>query len=90
MSEVELKEINKEELPSEEVLETYKEMSPLRLVMRRFFRSRLSIVGIVMIVFLFLFSFLGPVIYDKWGETEVDRTPTVNYIDVEYTYINDF
>ena len=90
MSEVELKEINKEELPSEEVLETYKEMSPLRLVMRRFFRSRLSIVGIVMIVFLFLFSFLGPVIYDKWGETEVDRTPTVNYIDVEYTYTNDF
>ena len=90
MSEVELNEINKEELPSEEVLETYKEMSPLRLVMRRFFRSRLSIVGIIMIVFLFLFSFLGPVIYDKWGETEVDRTPTVNYIDVEYTYTNDF
>ena len=90
MSEVELNEINKEELPSEEVLETYKEMSPLRLVMRRFFRSRLSIVGFIMIVFLFLFSFLGPVIYDKWGETEVDRTPTVNYIDVEYTYTNDF
>ncbi len=39
---------------------TYKEMSPLRLVMRRFFRSKLSIVGIVMIVALFLFSFLGP------------------------------
>ena len=58
MSEVELKEINKEELPSEEVLETYKEMSPLRLVMRRFFRSRLSIVGIVMIVFLFFYEFL--------------------------------
>ena len=41
---------------------TYKEMSPFRLVMRRFFRSKLSIVGLVMIVFLFLFSFMGPVI----------------------------
>lgn len=51
---------------------TYKEMSPLRLVARRFFRSKLSIVGIVMIAFLFLFSFLGPVLYrpfifSSWG-----------------------
>ncbi len=43
--------------------ETYKEMSPMRLVLRRFFRSKLSIVGLVMIVALFLFSFLGPVVY---------------------------
>ena len=57
--------------------ETYKEMSPIRLVLRRFFRSKLSIVGIVMIVALFLFSFLGPVIYRQWGEEEVDRTPVV-------------
>ncbi len=71
------------------VEETYKEMSPTRLLLRRFFRSRLSIVGLVMIVFLFLFSFLGPVVYDKWGEIDVDRTPTVNVIPVEYTYIND-
>ena len=39
----------------------YKEMSPLRLVFRRFFRSKLSIVGVAMLVFLFAFSFLGPV-----------------------------
>lgn len=58
------------ETQEEEV--TYKEMSPLRLVARRFFRSKLSIVGIVMIVAVFLFSFLGPVIYDRWGEEEVD------------------
>lgn len=56
--------------PTEEV--TYKEMSPLRLVARRFFRSKLSIVGIVMIVFLFVFAFLGPVVYSKWGEESVD------------------
>lgn len=60
--------------------ETYKEMSPIRLVLRRFFRSKLSIVGIVMIVFLFLFAFLGPVIYTAWGEDTVDRTPVIQQI----------
>ena len=31
-------------------------MSPMRMVLRRFFRSKLSIVGIAMLVFLVLFS----------------------------------
>ena len=44
-------------------------MSPMRMVMRRFFRSKLSIVGLVMIVSLFLFCWLGPVFYNAWGET---------------------
>ena len=70
------------------MLETYKEMSPIRLIMRRFFRSKLSIVGIVMIVFLFLFSFLGPVVYTKWGEVEADRTTVVQEDIREYTYTN--
>ena len=63
-----------EEKPEKEASEevTYKEMSPLRLVARRFFRSKLSIVGIVMIVFLFVFAFLGPVVYNAWGEESVD------------------
>lgn len=80
-----------ESVPEEETVveeeaqeETYKEMSPIRLVMRRFFRSKLSIVGLVMIVFLFLFSFLGPVIYSRWGEETVDRTPVTNYFDYYY------
>lgn len=55
-----------------EMHETYKEMSPFRLVARRFFRSRLSIVGLVMIVALFVFSFMGPVVYQRWGEGEID------------------
>ncbi len=38
-------------------------MSPARMVIRRFFRSKLSIVGLVMIVGLFIFSFIGPFIY---------------------------
>lgn len=63
--------------------QTYKEMSPIRLVMRRFFRSKLSVVGIVMIVALFVFSFLGPVVYTKWGETDVDRTNVTEQIITE-------
>lgn len=53
------------ETPEEEVEEviTYKEMSPLQLVLRRFFRSKLSIIGLIMIAFLFIFAFLGPEIY---------------------------
>ena len=35
-------------------------MSPTRMVVRRFFRSKLSIIGLIMIVGLFLFSFVGP------------------------------
>ena len=59
-------------------------MSPVRLVLRRFFRSKLSIVGIVMIVFLFAFSFLGPVIYPSWGEVGQDYREVVS--DIYATY----
>ena len=48
-------------------------MSPTRMLLRRFFRSKLSIVGIVMLASLFLFCWLGPVVYRQWGEIEVDR-----------------
>lgn len=73
----------------EKVEYVYKEMSPLRMVGRRFFRSKLSIVGLVMIVFLILFSFLGPVIYDKWGEETVDRTRVVQEIVSTHTYVDE-
>ena len=38
-------------------------MSPTRMVVRRFFRSRLSIIGLIMVVSLFLFSFVGPLFF---------------------------
>ena len=71
----------------------YKEMSPARMVMRRFFRSRLSLVGVVILVALFLFAFAGPSIMNmlgyQWEETETDYTPTVKrattYLDVSTT-----
>lgn len=62
-------------------------MSPMRMVMRRFFRSKLSIAGIVMLVVLIVFSWFGPVVYREWGETEVDRTGSTDYSD--YVIEND-
>lgn len=78
--------IEKEVVETKDSLtDNYKEMSPARMVFRRFFRSKLSIVGLVMIIFLFTFSFLGPVIYTKWGETEWDPTPTISSVEQGYT-----
>ncbi len=64
-------------------------MSPGRMVLRRFFRSKLSIVGLVMLVALFLFCWLGPVVYDRWGETEQDKSSKVEYALNPVTYEED-
>ena len=61
-------------------------MSPTRMVVRRFFRSKLSIVGLIMVVGLFIFSFLGPVVYTKWGEIELDESGKTEYSVSETTY----
>ena len=61
-------------------------MSPTQMVVRRFFRSKLSVIGIVMLAALFLFCFLGPVIYNKWGEIEVDESPIVEYTSKTIEY----
>lgn len=48
-------------------------MSPGRMVAKRFFRSKLSIVGLSMIVFVFLFAFVGPLIVNAtWNYAELD------------------
>ncbi len=61
-------------------------MSPGRMVMRRFFRSKLSIVGLTMIVALFLFCWLGPVVYTQWGETTIDESGKVKEEEHVITY----
>lgn len=49
-------------------------ISPARMVTKRFLRSRLSIIGLIMIIFVFAFSFLGPIIVDAtWGYGEVQN-----------------
>ncbi len=75
----------------------YKDMSPMRLVMRRFFRSKLSVVGLVILIALFAFSYLGPIIMNgledlgviphAWGEIEVDNTPgKLQFIETKYDF----
>ncbi len=64
-------------------------MSPTRMVIRRFFRSKLSIVGLVMVLSLFVFSFLGPVFFTQWEETELDESGVTDYTHNEFTYIED-
>lgn len=61
-------------------------ISPMRLVLQRFFRSRLSMVGLVTMVLLLLFCFLGP-LFIGWGEQEVDTNAgSEEVIPVTVTY----
>ena len=66
--------------------QSLKLMSPMQMVLRRFFRSKLSVVGLVMIVALFLFCWVGPLIYQV-SPTEIDKDGKVEYTErlVEYT-----
>ena len=64
-------------------------MSPTRMVVRRFFRSRLSIIGLIMVVSLFLFSFVGPLVYTQWGEIELDESGKTEYASSVTTYTVD-
>ena len=58
-------------------------MSPTRMLLRRFFRSKLSVAGILMLAALFIFCWFGPVVYQQWGEIETDRTGAVEYTEYE-------
>ena len=64
-------------------------MSPTRMVVRRFFRSKLSVVGLVMIVALFLFCWVGPLVYTQWGETTQDKSGKVEYTEQPITMVVD-
>ena len=69
-------------------------MSPTRMVVRRFFRSKLSILGLFMVIGLFVFSFIGPMFFadptgtidGKWGEIELDESGKIEYATGETTY----
>lgn len=65
--------------PEEALDKNVRLMSPTRMVVRRFFRSKLSIAGLVMIVSLFLFCWIGPLVYNVWGQAESDTTGKIEY-----------
>ncbi len=57
-----------------DLAQNFRVISPGRMVAKRFFKSKLSIAGLIMIIFVFIFSFVGPLIVDAtWGyqETQV-------------------
>lgn len=62
-----------DDLHGENLNDRVKVLTPGQMVMKRFFRSKLSVVGLIMLIALFLFSFLGPV-FSPWGETQVDTS----------------
>lgn len=67
-----------------------KVLSPGMLVVRRFLRNRLAIIGFVIITFMFLFSFLGGLL-TPYGESQVFRyigTMSKEYVSV--TINNEF
>lgn len=71
-----------ENVVEEESIEkiTGRTLSPGRIVLKRFFRSKLSMTGLIILVILFLFSFIGP-LFDFfpfiWGERVSDESVTV-------------
>ena len=64
-------------------------MSPTQMLVRRFFRSKLSIIGLIMVIGLFAFSFLGPLVYTQWGETDLDESGKLEYTTSTTTYTVD-
>lgn len=73
------------DLHGEVLGERVKVLSPGRTVAKRFFRSKLSVVGLVILVLLFLISFFGP-LFSPWGEMQADRknVTIVNYSQTRY------
>ncbi len=47
-----------------------KVLSPGMLVFKRFIRNKLAVVGLFIIVFMFIFSFIGP-LFSPYGQTQV-------------------
>ncbi len=73
-----------EEKPEQSIADRVRIISPFRLVLKRFFRSKLSVVGLVMFLFLLFFSFIGP-LFMPWGQAEIDmagKEPTISWTKV--------
>ncbi len=75
-----------DDLHGENLSDRVKTLSPGRTVLKRFFRSKLSVVGLVILLILFLVSFFGP-LFSPWDETQPDMNagvPDVNKNEIIY------
>ena len=83
-----------EELVVNEVTEevtheqTVKLMSPMQMVISRFLRSKLSIIGLIMVASLFILCWVGPLFY-RVSPTEIDKDGKVEYTEKEVTYTDE-
>lgn len=64
-----------------------KVLSPTQLVIKRFFRNRLAIVGLVVLIIMFSFSFIGP-LFSKYGQSQVFKGNEIRNIDYATAVVN--
>ncbi len=91
---------NKEDLHGENLNDRVRVLSPGMMVAKRFFRSKLSVIGLVTLIILFVFSFIGP-LFSPWadgGAKLKDNAPgrdiitysRIDYYDAEDELISAF
>lgn len=69
-------------------LERVKTLSPSMMVVKRFFRNKLAIVGLVILVFMLLLSVVGP-LFSPYGETQVFHKKDIMKKEYAGAAIND-
>ena len=79
VSEVDGEEISVENDGEKPLDKNVKLMSPMRMILRRFFRSKLSVAGIIMLAALFLFCWVGPLVYHPYSPNQVDYDGKTEY-----------
>lgn len=87
-----------EDVHGENLSDRVRMLSPGQLVAKRFFRSKLSVIGLVTLILLFLFSFVGPLLpgCSRWVESGApvadrnkDNIKEIVYVDViKYEIVN--
>ncbi len=70
-----------EDLHGESLTDRVKVLSPGMMVAKRFFRSKLSVIGLVTLIVLFLFSFIGP-LFSPWAAMNGQVEDTNNIKDI--------
>ncbi len=75
-------EVTTEDLHGENLNDRVRVLSPGMMVAKRFFRSKLSVIGLVMLVILFLISFVGPFFspWEKDGDPVADANGALKEI----------
>ncbi len=73
-----------EDLHGENLNDRVRVLSPGMMVAKRFFRSKLSVIGLVMLITLFLISFIGPM-FSPWADGGKPVTDYDNVKDIILT-----